>query len=139
LNRDLGFSDADRIENIRRIGEVARLFADAGLVVLCAAISPFARERTMVREWVGPDRFLEVYVDTPLDVCIARDPKGLYAKALRGEIRRFTGIDSPYEPPNAPDLHLQTAGRSVDELADDVVRFLQMKDLVRTRADWPPP
>ncbi|ULX55130.1 adenylyl-sulfate kinase [Cupriavidus taiwanensis] len=99
LNRDLGFSMADRIENIRRIAEVARLMMDAGLVVITALISPFKRERAMARELIGADRFLEVHVCTPLEICEQRDVKGLYKKARAGEISDMTGIDSPYEPP----------------------------------------
>ncbi|MCX7371957.1 MAG: sulfate adenylyltransferase subunit CysN [Alphaproteobacteria bacterium] len=117
LNRDLGFTDADRVENIRRVGEVARLFADAGLIVLCSFISPFRAERRMVREMLAPGEFIEVFVDTPLEECIRRDPKGLYAKALREEIPNFTGLSSPYEPPEAPELQLVTKGRTAEECA----------------------
>lgn len=106
LCSDLGFSDADRKENIRRVGEVARLMADAGLVVLTAFISPHRAERQMVRELVGEGRFIEVFVDTPLSICEARDPKGLYKKARAGELRNFTGIDSVYEAPVNPEIHL---------------------------------
>ncbi|MCS3603028.1 adenylylsulfate kinase [Buttiauxella sp. BIGb0471] len=106
LCSDLGFSDADRKENIRRVGEVARLMADAGLVVLTAFISPHRAERQMVRELVGEGRFIEVFVDTPLSICEARDPKGLYKKARAGELRNFTGIDSVYEAPENPEIHL---------------------------------
>ncbi|MGK7287015.1 adenylyl-sulfate kinase [Buttiauxella agrestis] len=106
LCSDLGFSDADRKENIRRVGEVARLMADAGLVVLTAFISPHRAERQMVRELVGEGRFIEVFVDTPLSICEARDAKGLYKKARAGELRNFTGIDSVYEAPENPEIHL---------------------------------
>jgi adenylylsulfate kinase len=106
LCRDLGFSDADRRENIRRVGEVARLMVDAGLVVLTAFISPHRSERLMVRELLPEGRFIEIYVDTPLRVCEARDPKGLYKKARAGELPNFTGIDSVYEAPEQPDVHL---------------------------------
>ncbi|SUW62523.1 Adenylyl-sulfate kinase [Buttiauxella agrestis] len=106
LCSDLGFSDADRKENIRRVGEVARLMADAGLVVLTAFISPHRAERQMVRELVGEGRFIEVFVDTPLSICEARDPKGLYKKARADELRNFTGIDSVYEAPENPEIHL---------------------------------
>ena len=99
LNKDLGFTDADRVENIRRVGEVAKLMTEAGLVVLCSFISPFAAERRMVRELVEPGEFLEIFVDAPIEDCIARDPKGLYKRALAGEIKNFTGIDQPYERP----------------------------------------
>jgi bifunctional enzyme CysN/CysC len=125
LNRDLGFTDADRVENIRRVGEVARLFVDAGLIVLCSFISPFRAERRMVRELMAEGEFVEVFVDTPIEECIRRDPKGLYAKAMRGAIANFTGISSPYEPPEAPDLHLQTSGRSPEEVAEEVLAALR--------------
>ncbi|HCH39249.1 MAG TPA: adenylyl-sulfate kinase, partial [Enterobacter sp.] len=107
LCSDLGFSDADRKENIRRVGEVASLMADAGLVVLTAFISPHRAERQMVRERVGNSRFIEVFVDTPLEICEQRDPKGLYKKARAGELKNFTGIDAVYEAPENPDIHLQ--------------------------------
>ncbi|ACV75718.1 MAG: adenylyl-sulfate kinase [Zymomonas mobilis] len=106
LCRDLGFSDADRKENIRRVGEVAKLMADAGLVVLTAFISPHKAERQMVRDMMGKDRFIEIFVDTPLAICEARDPKGLYKKARAGELKNFTGIDSVYEAPEHPEIHL---------------------------------
>ena len=108
LCRDLGFTAEDRVENIRRAGEVAKLMVDAGLIVLCSFISPFRGERQLVRDMLEPGEFLEVFVDAPLDVCASRDPKGLYAKAMAGLIPSFTGIDSPYEAPEAPDLHLRT-------------------------------
>ncbi|MDC7787418.1 sulfate adenylyltransferase subunit CysN [Rhodoplanes sp. TEM] len=121
LNRDLGFTDADRVENIRRVGEVAKLMVDAGLIVLCALISPFRAERQAVRELLGAGEFVEVFVDAPLDLCMARDPKGLYAKARAGRLTNFTGIDSPYERPDAPDLVLDTAAESAEALAEQVV------------------
>jgi bifunctional enzyme CysN/CysC len=124
LNRDLGFTDADRVENIRRVAETARLFVDAGLIVLVSFISPFRSERAMARELVGSDEFLEVFVDAPLEVAEARDVKGLYKKARAGEIQHFTGIDSPYEPPLAPDLYLDTTTAPAEELADRVVARL---------------
>ncbi len=122
LNRDLGFTDADRVENIRRIAEVARLMADAGLVVLVSFISPFARERKLAREIAGEIEFYEIFVDTPLEVCEARDPKGLYAKARKGEIANFTGISSPFEAPKGPELQLPGAEKSATELADMVIK-----------------
>ncbi len=125
LNRDLGFTDADRVENIRRAGEVARLFLDAGLVVLCSFISPFRAERRMVRDLIGAGDFVEVFVDAPVEECIRRDPKGLYARALRGEIANFTGIGSAYEPPEAPDLHLRTLGVGPEEAAEAVLALLR--------------
>jgi bifunctional enzyme CysN/CysC len=124
LNRDLGFSDADRAENIRRVGETARLMLDAGLIVLAAFISPFRAERRMVREMLGEGEFVEVFVDVPLDVAEERDPKGLYAKARDGRIPNFTGIGSPYEPPEAPDLRIDAAAMSPEEAAEAVVRWL---------------
>jgi bifunctional enzyme CysN/CysC len=125
LNKDLGFTDADRVENIRRVAEVARLMADSGLIVMTAFISPFRRERRMAKDVVGDIDFVEVYVDTPLEVCEARDPKGMYAKARRGEIPNFTGISSPYEPPERADIHLDAGERSAEELADEVLQKLQ--------------
>ncbi|MFZ1882578.1 MAG: adenylyl-sulfate kinase, partial [Rhodoplanes sp.] len=124
LNHDLGFTEADRVENIRRIGEVAKLMLDAGLIVLCAAISPFRAERQMVRELVQEGEFIELFVDAPIELCMQRDPKGLYAKARAGLIKNFTGFDSPYDRPEAPDLHLDTAATSAEELADRVVTHL---------------
>ena len=125
LNRDLGFTDVDRVENIRRIGEVSRLMVDAGLIVLTAFISPYASERRMVREMLGEGEFFEVYVDTPLDVCEARDIKGLYAKAREGKIKNFTGIDAPYEAPVQPEIHVNTAQMSAEEAADLILAALQ--------------
>lgn len=124
LNRDLGFTEADRVENLRRVAEVARLMVDAGLIVLCSFISPFAADRTMVRERLEGTPFLELFVDAALEICEHRDPKGLYAKARRGEIRNFTGISSSYERPAAPDLVLDSSRYEADELADRVVRLL---------------
>ncbi len=127
LNRDLGFTDADRVENIRRVGEVAKLFADAGLIVLVSFISPFRAERRMARELVEPGLFYEVFVDTPIALCRQRDPKGLYRKADAGEIKHFTGIDSPYEPPEAPEFHLRTDAKSAEALADEMIVGLASK------------
>jgi bifunctional enzyme CysN/CysC len=114
LNKDLGFTPADRVENIRRAGEVARLMVDAGVIVIAAFISPFGAERRMVRNLMEPGEFIEVFVDAPLDVVERRDPKGLYAKARRGELKNFTGIDSPYEAPESPEVRLDTASLSID-------------------------
>ena len=125
LNADLGFSDNDRIENIRRIGEVAKLFVEAGLLVSTAFISPFIADRSMVRKQLAQGDFIEVFVDTPIAVCEQRDPKGLYKKARAGEIKNFTGIDSAYEAPLAPDIHIRTAEFSVEECADMVVQYLK--------------
>ncbi|MEE3501156.1 sulfate adenylyltransferase subunit CysN [Acidiphilium acidophilum] len=125
LNRDLGFTDADRVENIRRVAEVARLFADAGLIVLVSFISPFRAERRMARELLEPGLFHEVYVDTPIDICRQRDPKGLYRRADAGEIRNFTGIDSPYEPPESPEFHLRTPESSAESQTDSLLAALR--------------
>ncbi len=130
LNSDLGFSPEEREENIRRIGEVARLFADAGAVVLSAFISPYRRDRDRVRALLGPGEFVEVYVDTPLEICEARDPKGLYKKARSGEISNFTGIDAPYEAPESPEVHLKTTKLTVDQAAVTVVRYLATQDIL---------
>jgi len=125
LNKGLGFSDEDRKENIRRIGEVSKLFVDAGVIVGTAFISPFRSDRDMVRSIVKDGEFIEIYVNTPLDVCEQRDPKGLYKKARAGEIKQFTGIDSPYEAPAKPEIDLLTANRSVEECAQEVINWLQ--------------
>ncbi len=127
LTKDLGFTPADRVENVRRIAEVAKLFVDAGLIVLVSIISPFRDEREMARRMMEEGEFVEVFVDAPLEVCEKRDSKGLYRKARAGEIKNFTGIDSPYEPPESPDIVLKTAERSVDELADDIIAYLRSK------------
>jgi bifunctional enzyme CysN/CysC len=124
LNRDLGFTEADRIENIRRVGEVARLMADAGLIVLTAFISPFRAERHMVRRMIPEGEFFEIFVDTPLAEAEKRDAKGLYAKARAGELKNFTGIDSPYEEPETPEIRIDTTAMSADEAADLVVEEL---------------
>ena len=124
LNRDLGFTEADRIENIRRVGEVAKLMSDAGLIVLTAFISPFRAERHMVRRMLSEGEFIEVFVDTPLGVAEERDTKGLYAKARAGELKNFTGIDSPYEPPEEPEIRIDTTQMSADEAADYIIEKL---------------
>jgi bifunctional enzyme CysN/CysC len=124
LNRDLGFSDADRSENIRRTAEVARLMVDAGLVVVVSLISPFRSDREFARSRFAPGRFCEIFVDAPLQVCERRDPKGLYAKARRGELARMTGIDSPYEAPERPDLHLHTDADDVGTCAERILAWL---------------
>jgi bifunctional enzyme CysN/CysC len=130
LNRDLGFTDAARVENIRRVGEAAKLFVDAGLIVLVSFISPFRSERRMARELLAPGEFIEVFVDTPLEICEQRDPKGLYQKARDGQIKNFTGIDSPYEPPEAAELTLATVGQEPAALAERVVVFLKDRGLI---------
>src|SRR6516162_5864441 len=130
LNRDLGFTDADRVENIRRVGEVARLMTEAGLIVVCSFISPFRAERRMVRELTAPAAFFEIFVDTPLDECIRRDPKGLYVKAKLGRIENFTGIDSPYEPPEAPEVRVTTIGTTAEEAAAQIIDELRRRGII---------
>ena len=130
LNRDLDFSEAGRVENIRRVAEVAKLFVDAGLITLVAFISPFRAEREMARENVEPEEFVEIFVDTPLEVCEQRDPKGLYKKARRGELRNFTGLDSPYEPPQSPELVLDALNENAGDLADRVISFMQERGML---------
>jgi bifunctional enzyme CysN/CysC len=130
LNGDLGFSDADRAENIRRVGEVAALFYRQGCLVLCTFISPFQEDRERARSLVAEGRFLEVFVDTPLEECERRDPKGLYARARRGEIAHMTGISSPYEKPTSPEVRVQTVGREVESIVDDVVEALRARGIL---------
>jgi bifunctional enzyme CysN/CysC len=130
LNRDLGFTDADRVENIRRVGEVARLFVDSGAIVLCSFISPFRAERRMVRELLEAGEFIEVFVDTPLDECKRRDPKGLYARALEGKIKNFTGIDSPYEPPEHAEVVLTPSPLGPQEEAQRVLEALRERQII---------
>jgi adenylylsulfate kinase len=127
LNKDLDFSDASRKENIRRIGEVARLMVDAGVVTLTAFISPFREEREMVKKLVGDSRYVEVYVDCPVEECEKRDVKGLYAKARRGEISNFTGISSPFEIPEKPDVAVKTAEMSVEEGVEKILKVIEGK------------
>jgi bifunctional enzyme CysN/CysC len=124
LSSDLGFSQADRIENIRRATEVARLFVDAGLIVLVSFISPYRAERAIARAHFRPGEFVEVFVDAPLEECERRDPKGLYAKARRGELRNFTGIDSAYEPPQTPEIHLDTLSYTAEECVERMLMQL---------------
>jgi bifunctional enzyme CysN/CysC len=131
----LGFTEADRVENIRRVAEVAALFADAGLITLVAFISPYRAERDEARRRLPDGEFLEVFVDTPLEECVARDAKGLYSKAIAGEIRNFTGISAPYEPPLAPDIHLRTAEGSPEMLAEQVVAALYKRLIIDGGAD----
>ncbi|MDE2163071.1 MAG: sulfate adenylyltransferase subunit CysN [Alphaproteobacteria bacterium] len=130
LNRDLGFTDADRVENIRRVGEAAKLFVDAGLIVLVSFISPFRSERRMARELMGEGEFVEVFVDTPLEVCMQRDPKGLYEKAKAGTIKNFTGIDSPYEPPENPEIVIKTVEASAETHAEAILAYLAAHEYV---------
>ena len=131
LNSDLSFSDADRVENIRRIGEVSKLFVDAGLIVLTAFISPFKEDRNRVREMMQEGEFVEVFIDTPLGVCESRDPKGLYKKARKGEIAEFTGVSSPYEAPQEAELHIQTEDMSVVTAAERILEYLEKKGYLR--------
>ena len=130
LNKDLGFTDADRVENIRRVAEVAHLMLDAGLIVIVAFISPFASEREMARGLVDEGEFFEVFVDAPLELAEQRDPKGLYKKARSGELANFTGIDSPYEPPEQPALRLDTAALAPEEAADSVIALLEQSGVL---------
>ncbi|MTI76239.1 MAG: adenylyl-sulfate kinase [Marinobacter sp.] len=133
LCSDLGFSDDDREENIRRVGEVCKLFADAGLIVMSAFISPFTSDRRMVRKLFPAGEFIEVYMDTPLATCEERDPKGLYRKARSGEIKHFTGIDSPYEIPSHPELRLDTSTMSVEECVNTLIAYLLERNLIIRR------
>ncbi len=132
LNRDLGFTETDRVENVRRVQEVARLFADAGLIVLVSLISPYRADRSQLREKMTPGEFVEVFVDAPIEVCRERDPKGLYAKADRGELRNFTGVDSPYEPPEDPEIHLQTSREKVETLVDRSIDYLRKSGIIHS-------
>jgi adenylylsulfate kinase len=133
LNKDLGFSAEDRHENIRRIGEVARLFADCGVIVMTAFISPYVKDRRMARNLNPPGDFIEIYCECPLRACEDRDPKGLYKKARAGEIKHFTGIDDPYEPPQEPELVLHTDRETVRESARKVIRHLENKGFLAKR------
>lgn len=130
LNKNLGFSPEDREENIRRIGEVARLFADAGILVMTAFISPYIKDRDQARSLLPEGRFIEIYCACSLDKCEERDPKGLYQKARSGEIKEFTGISAPYEAPQNPELVIQTDTLTLHESADEIIRFLEEKGLV---------
>jgi len=130
LNKDLGFSDEDRVENIRRIGETAKLFVDAGLLVLTAFISPFHSDRKLVRELVGNGEFIEVHMATSLKTCEQRDPKGLYQKARKGEIKNFTGIDSEYEAPEHAEITISTAELSIEQCADVVIDYLKLHKII---------
>ena len=125
LNRDLGFTEADRVENIRRVAEVSHLMVDAGLIVINAFISPFVAERAFARSLFQPGEFMEVFVDAPLQECMRRDPKGLYAKAARGELQNFTGIDSAYEPPQHAEIHLNTANTAPDACVEQIMALLR--------------
>ncbi len=128
INADLGFAPEDRAENIRRITEVSRLFAEAGLLAIVSAISPYRKDRELAKERIGAERFVEIYVNTPVEVCEARDPKGLYQKARSGVIKGFTGIDAPYEAPENPSLELDTQAHQPEELVQQVIQHLQRRD-----------
>ncbi|MEB2285295.1 MAG: adenylyl-sulfate kinase [Polyangiaceae bacterium UTPRO1] len=130
LNKNLGFSPEDRTENIRRIGEVAKLFTDAGVVALTAFISPYRADRDQVRKIMGDGDFVEVHVDCPVEVCEQRDVKGLYKKARAGEIKEFTGISAPYEAPTKPELTINTAGQTVAESSQQILAYLEQKGIV---------
>jgi bifunctional enzyme CysN/CysC len=134
LNRDLGFTDADRVENIRRVAEVAKLMADAGLIVMVSFISPFRAERQMARELMAPGEFIEVFIDTPLAEAEKRDVKGLYKKAREGQIKHFTGISSPYEAPETPDIRIDTTSLSAEDAAEQIIAKLDERGLLSGEA-----
>jgi adenylyl-sulfate kinase len=127
LNNNLGFSPEDRTENIRRIAEVANLMIDAGLIVLAAFVSPYQKDRENIKNIVGPENFIEIFINTPLDVCEQRDVKGLYAKARKGEITNFTGIDAPYEAPTNPDIIIDTSKITINEAVIEIVQAISQK------------
>ena len=130
LNKDLGFTDTDRVENIRRVAEVSKLMVDAGLITLVSFISPFKSERQMARNLLSSDEFFEIFVNTSLEECEKRDPKGLYKKARAGELKNFTGIDSSYEEPENPDLILNTSSGNAEQLTDQIIKFLKDKNKI---------
>ena len=125
LNRDLGFTDQDRVENIRRIAEVSKLMVSSGLITIVSFISPFRAERLMARNLFNDDEFIEVYIDTPIEVCEARDSKGLYKKARAGQLKNFTGIDSDYEEPEMPEIALQNSDANIDDLVNNILDYLR--------------
>jgi len=131
LNHDLGFTDHDRTENIRRIGEVAKLFVDNGQIVLTAFISPFQADRDLIRTIVEQDEFIEVYVECSVETCENRDPKGLYKKAKNGEIQNFTGISSPYEAPNRPEITLNTDSLTIEQCVETVLHYLKVQNYIK--------
>jgi adenylylsulfate kinase len=130
LNKNLGFSAEDRAENIRRIGEVGKLFVGSGVIAITAFISPYRRDRDAVRALLEPGEFIEIFMDTPIEICEQRDPKGLYKKARAGQIKGFTGIDDPYEAPEKPELTLDGGKKSIDDLADEVLAYLKQRGLL---------
>ncbi|AXP09060.1 adenylyl-sulfate kinase [Campylobacter hepaticus] len=125
INKDLGFDESSRVENIRRIAELCKLFVDSGLIIICAFISPFENERNLVRSLVEKDEFIEIFVDTPLEICEKRDPKGLYKKARNGEIKNFTGIDSPYEKPQKPEIYLINSKTKIADNVNIILDYLK--------------
>ena len=131
LNKNLGFSAEDRAENIRRIGEVGKLFANSGVIAITAFISPYRADRNAVRSLLEPGEFIEIFMDTPIAICESRDPKGLYKKARAGQIKGFTGIDDPYEAPLEPELVLDGGKKGIDELADEVIKFLESRGTLK--------
>jgi|TARA_B100001741_G_C16529093_1_gene588638 adenylylsulfate kinase len=131
LNKDLGFNEKSRVENIRRIGEVAKLFIDSGIITLTAFISPFKSDRQLVRELFDAGQFIEVFIDSSLDTCENRDPKGMYIKARKGEIKNFTGISSPYEVPENPEIHVVNNLITLDEASDQIITHLKEKKLIK--------
>lgn len=135
LNRGLGFSSEDRRENIRRVGEVAKMFVDSGLIVLAALISPWRRDRECVRNSLEPGEFIEVFVDCPLEICEERDPKGLYQRVRQGGILNFTGISSPYEPPIAPELTVETHSQGLEEAVDQIMSYLEEQKMIEKKGD----
>ena len=132
LCKDLGFSEEDRVENIRRVGEISKLFVDAGLITLSAFISPFQRDRALAREMLEEGEFIEVFVDAPLNVCEERDPKGLYRKARSGAIKNFTGIDSPYEAPDTPEIHVKNAEQDPEASVQQIIDYLSSHNYLKT-------
>ena len=129
----MGFDENSRVENIRRIGEVAKLFVDSGTIVLTAFISPFKKDRRLVRDLVQDGEFIEIFVDTPLEVCESRDPKGLYKKARNGEIKNFTGIDSPYEAPVKPEIHILNDNKAIEFLTNIILDYLKQKRIIEIK------
>ena len=131
LNKDLGFDEKSRVENIRRIGEVAKLFLDSGTIVLTAFISPFKSDRKLVKSLFEENQFLEVFIDSSLEICEKRDPKGMYKKARNGEIKDFTGVSSPYEAPENPNIHVKNDDISIEEASEVIIRYLNEKKLIK--------
>lgn len=130
LNNNLGFTDSDRVENIRRIAEVSKLFIDAGIIVITAFISPFIKDRKIVKDLVEENEFIEIFIDTPIYICKKRDPKGLYQKAMQGEIIDFTGVSSPYESPLNPNINLKTDKLSINESVDKILEYLKLEGYI---------